>query len=129
MVTDKGDSLQKGPRGSWSQEPENTGRAHSKSALAAASGGVDVPISMEDTSRNGMSRSAMRASRPSVDECLGDLPKEEVIDLRLDVYNMFFLSENGSQGFFYSTLVLFTKMALYMLLFLHLYSTNISHGI
>ena len=65
------------------------------------------------------SRSVMRASRPTVKECL-HTPDEEMYDLTLDVYNMFFLSDIGSQGFFYSFAVLFTKMSLYVLLLVDL---------
>lgn len=39
------------------------------------------------------SHSTIRASRPSVKECLSTVPEEEMADLSLDVYNMFFLSE------------------------------------
>ena len=61
----------------------------------------------------------MRASRPTVKDCLHS-PDEEMYDLTLDVYNRFFLSDIGSQGFFYTFVVLFTKMALYTLLLVDL---------
>ena len=67
------------------------------------------------------SRSEVRASRPSVKECLGEtLPDEEMADLTLDVYNMFFLSDICSQGFIYSFATLFVKMALYILILVDL---------
>ena len=81
----------------------------------------DAPISQSSPTHHGdnlsmlRSRSVMRASRPTVKECL-HTPDEEMYDLTLDVYNMFFLSDIGSQGFFYSFAVLFTKMSLYVLL-------------
>ena len=81
----------------------------------------DAPISQSSPTHHGdnlsmlRSRSVMRASRPTVKECL-HTPDEEMYDLTLDVYNMFFLSNIGSQGFFYSFAVLFTKMSLYVLL-------------
>ena len=65
------------------------------------------------------SRSVIRASRPTVKECL-HTPDEEMYDLTLDVYNMFFLSDIGSQGFFYSIAVLFTKVSLYVALLVDL---------
>mmetsp|Transcript_20454 Transcript_20454/g.49170 ORF Transcript_20454/g.49170 Transcript_20454/m.49170 type:complete len:274 (-) Transcript_20454:405-1226(-) len=61
------------------------------------------------------SRSIVRASRPSVKDSL-NVPDDELADLSLDVYNMFFLSNMGSQAFFYSLAVLITKMSLYILL-------------
>ncbi|KAL7464153.1 hypothetical protein ACHAXS_004486 [Conticribra weissflogii] len=60
-----------------------------------------------------------QASRPSIRECL-NLPDEELADLSLDVYNMFFLSDVPSQAFFYSIAVLITKMSLYFFLLLDL---------
>lgn len=67
------------------------------------------------------SRSEVRASRPSVKECLGEtVPDEEMADLTLDVYNMFFLSDICSQGFVYSFATLFVKMALYILILVDL---------
>ena len=62
------------------------------------------------------SHSAIRASRPSVKECLQDTPDEEMYDLTLDVYNMFFLSDICSQAFIYSFATLFVKMSLYILI-------------
>ena len=66
------------------------------------------------------SHSAIRASRPSVKECLQDTPDEEMYDLTLDVYNMFFLSDICSQAFIYSFATLFVKMALYVLIMVDL---------
>jgi len=62
------------------------------------------------------SHSAIRASRPSVKECLQNTPEEELYDLTLDVYNMFFLSDICSQAFIYSFATLFVKMSLYILI-------------
>ncbi|KAL9178846.1 hypothetical protein ACHAXT_003977 [Thalassiosira profunda] len=62
------------------------------------------------------SHATLRASRPSVAECLADVPDYELADLTLDVYNMFFLSGFVSQAFVYSLAVLITKSALYVLL-------------
>lgn len=63
-----------------------------------------------------LSHSTMRSNRPSVTECLSDVPEEEMADLSLDVYNMFFLSDIWSQAFFYSLAVLVVKISLYGLL-------------
>ena len=63
-----------------------------------------------------LSHASLRASRPSVVECLSTVPDYELADLTLDVYNMFFLSEMKSQAFVYSLAVLITKTALYALL-------------
>lgn len=63
--------------------------------------------------------STMHANRPSVKECL-NLPDEELADLELDVYNMFFLSDVMSQAFWYSLICLIVKMCLYSLLFVDL---------
>ena len=89
--------------------------------------GDDTPTSISQSSpthgnkQHSMlrSRSVMRASRPTVKECL-HTPDEEMYDLTLDVYNMFFLSDIGSQAFFYTFAVLFTKMSLYTLLLVDL---------
>ena len=62
------------------------------------------------------SHSAIRASRPSVKECLQETPEEDLYDLTLDVYNMFFLSDICSQAFIYSFSTLFVKMSLYILI-------------
>ena len=84
-----------------------------------------TPISQSSPTHHGnnlsmlRSRSVMRASRPTVKECL-HTPDEEMYDLTLDVYNMFFLSDIGSQGFFYSIAVLFTKVSLYVALLVDL---------
>ena len=60
-----------------------------------------------------------RSLRPSVTDCL-KLPDDEMVDLTLDVYNMFFLSEKFSHAFFYSIAVFFTKTSLYIILILDL---------
>mmetsp|Transcript_4523 Transcript_4523/g.9925 ORF Transcript_4523/g.9925 Transcript_4523/m.9925 type:complete len:205 (-) Transcript_4523:367-981(-) len=61
----------------------------------------------------------LRSIRPTVSECL-HVPKEEMADLPLDVYNMFFLSGIGSQGFYYSVAIFIIKISLYTLLLLDL---------
>ena len=68
-------------------------------------------------------RSAKRASRPSVQECLG-VPKNEMANIELDVYNMFYISNLWSQPFFYSIAVLGTKMSLYIILAIDLQDAN-----
>ena len=65
-------------------------------------------------------QSEKRASRPSVQECLG-VPEKETTDLELDVYNMFYICTLWTQPFFYSLAVLVTKMALYIILIIDLF--------
>lgn len=127
------DTLQMDPsKGSWSQEPRTVGQAHTKSNLEVSAGSGDAqhcidegitiaPPQSPTPSQMRRTRSSLRASRPSVTECLGaDVPEEEMADLALDVYNMFFLSNMNSQAFFYSLAVLIVKAALYFLLLIDL---------
>mmetsp|Transcript_8733 Transcript_8733/g.14261 ORF Transcript_8733/g.14261 Transcript_8733/m.14261 type:complete len:233 (+) Transcript_8733:68-766(+) len=131
MVTEE-DGLKIDPSsGSWCQGPHDVGKSQSTSILAVASGsddahdieeGVRAPLQQSSTSHPAVShsRSFMRASRPSIGECLDNVPEEEMADMSLDVYNMFYLSDIGSQGFVYSVAVFIIKFALYVLLLLDL---------
>ena len=101
-------------RGSWGENPGNegvgVGVTHSISTDAQATAGT--PKSSQVLA---VTQSMMRESRPSVKDCL-NLPDEEMADLELDVYNMFFLSEVKSQGFWYAFITLIIKMSLYFML-------------
>lgn len=101
-------------RGSWGENPGNegvgVGVTHSISTDAQATAGT--PKSSQVLA---VTQSMMRESRPSVKDCL-NLPDEEMADLELDVYNMFFLSEVKSQGFWYAFITLTVKMSLYFVL-------------
>ena len=102
---------------------------HTEPLLAAEEASKAATIDTTDDSTHDdddaiqSARSAKRASRPSVQECLG-VPKNEMANIELDVYNMFYISNLWSQPFFYSIAVLLTKMSLYIILAIDLQDAN-----
>ena len=104
------------PRISSSTEEQQSLSQHKKPYFGSNFFKKNRPQDGSNNAEIRRSHSAIRASRPSVKECLQDTPEEEMYDLTLDVYNMFFLSDICSQAFVYSFATLFVKMSLYILI-------------